>query len=344
MKSSDIRHVTLPVEAFPSSSSSSSTPPTSSSTIDSFSSKHSISPRHSSSSSSPLPFDILSLSHSSFQSMDMPIGHATGCMNTSTRNTSNSSIIPITDREKEQQQKEEHHFGEPKAVTLRLRRVFDDVIRRPIDMNYKNKRASFSIPLASFSSTATSTGTSSTTSEKPGRMLLLFGSSKRKRKNSRSKMENFIPKSGIPNHTIATTATASAISTTPNSNNKISSKHTSSNQHGKQSDKHLSRPVYPTRSIGIHENANIGLFYASKAVFQLLFNPLTPRMIHRFGHDISQMIALVTLFCCSTLFAFGYDYVTFFIARCIHGMASSMISISGKIKLFGYSCDTNSIT
>uniref|UniRef100_T1KBQ9 Major facilitator superfamily (MFS) profile domain-containing protein n=2 Tax=Tetranychus urticae TaxID=32264 RepID=T1KBQ9_TETUR len=77
------------------------------------------------------------------------------------------------------------------------------------------------------------------------------------------------------------------------------------------------------------EERLVGTLFASKAVFQLLFNPVSMKLIQSYGHNCTQTIALMVLLCSSLTYAFSQGIKTMFLARCIHGVGSSIISISG---------------
>ncbi|KAK5620323.1 hypothetical protein CRENBAI_025490 [Crenichthys baileyi] len=65
----------------------------------------------------------------------------------------------------------------------------------------------------------------------------------------------------------------------------------------------------------------IGVLFASKAILQLLVNPLSGTFIDRVGYDIPLFIGLNIMFLSTLTFAFAENYATLFLARSIQGSA-----------------------
>ncbi|XP_007526546.2 vesicular acetylcholine transporter [Erinaceus europaeus] len=85
------------------------------------------------------------------------------------------------------------------------------------------------------------------------------------------------------------------------------------------------RPRYPTES----EDVKIGVLFASKAILQLLVNPLSGTIIDRMSYDVPLLIGLGVMFASTVLFAFAEDYATLFTARSLQGLGSAFADTSG---------------
>ncbi|XP_028845701.1 putative vesicular acetylcholine transporter-A [Denticeps clupeoides] len=73
----------------------------------------------------------------------------------------------------------------------------------------------------------------------------------------------------------------------------------------------------------------IGVLFASKAILQLLVNPLTGTFIDRVGYDIPLLIGLTIMFLSTCIFAFAENYATLFVARSLQGLGSAFADTSG---------------
>ncbi|XP_037547049.1 probable vesicular acetylcholine transporter-B [Nematolebias whitei] len=73
----------------------------------------------------------------------------------------------------------------------------------------------------------------------------------------------------------------------------------------------------------------IGVLFASKAILQLLVNPLSGTFIDRVGYDIPLLIGLTVMFVSTCIFAFGENYATLFVARSLQGLGSAFADTSG---------------
>ena len=78
-----------------------------------------------------------------------------------------------------------------------------------------------------------------------------------------------------------------------------------------------------------NEDASIGLLFASKAVVQLLVNPISGSVIDRVGYEIPMVIGLSIIFFSTALFAFGQSYGVLFVARSLQGLGSAFADTSG---------------
>ncbi|XP_062319364.1 probable vesicular acetylcholine transporter-A [Osmerus eperlanus] len=73
----------------------------------------------------------------------------------------------------------------------------------------------------------------------------------------------------------------------------------------------------------------IGVLFASKAILQLLINPLSGPFIDRVGYDIPLFIGLNIMFLSTMIFAFAENYWTLFLARSMQGLGSAFADTSG---------------
>uniref|UniRef100_A0A4W6F6L4 Solute carrier family 18 member 3b n=1 Tax=Lates calcarifer TaxID=8187 RepID=A0A4W6F6L4_LATCA len=73
----------------------------------------------------------------------------------------------------------------------------------------------------------------------------------------------------------------------------------------------------------------IGVLFASKAILQLLVNPLSGTFIDRVGYDIPLLIGLTVMFLSTCIFAVGENYATLFVARSLQGLGSAFADTSG---------------
>ncbi|KAM8852558.1 putative vesicular acetylcholine transporter-A [Synchiropus picturatus] len=73
----------------------------------------------------------------------------------------------------------------------------------------------------------------------------------------------------------------------------------------------------------------IGVLFASKAIVQLLVNPLSGTFIDRVGYDIPLFIGLSVMFLSTLTFAFAENYATLFLARSMQGVGSAFADTSG---------------
>ncbi|XP_041830085.1 probable vesicular acetylcholine transporter-B [Melanotaenia boesemani] len=76
-------------------------------------------------------------------------------------------------------------------------------------------------------------------------------------------------------------------------------------------------------------DVQIGVLFASKAILQLLVNPLSGTFIDRVGYDIPLLIGLTVMFVSTCIFAFGENYITLFVARSLQGLGSAFADTSG---------------
>ncbi|KAJ1143960.1 hypothetical protein NDU88_010262 [Pleurodeles waltl] len=89
--------------------------------------------------------------------------------------------------------------------------------------------------------------------------------------------------------------------------------------------KSIVRPRYPPEN----EDMKIGVLFASKAILQLLVNPLSGTFIDRVGYDIPLFIGLIVMFLSTVIFAFAENYATLFMARSLQGLGSAFADTSG---------------
>ncbi|ALC41627.1 Vmat [Drosophila busckii] len=79
----------------------------------------------------------------------------------------------------------------------------------------------------------------------------------------------------------------------------------------------------------VGETVEVGLLFASKAIVQLLVNPIVGPLTHRIGYSIPMFAGFVIMFLSTIIFAFGRSYLVLFIARALQGIGSSCSSVSG---------------
>ncbi|KAM5236496.1 vesicular acetylcholine transporter [Ctenodactylus gundi] len=85
------------------------------------------------------------------------------------------------------------------------------------------------------------------------------------------------------------------------------------------------RPRYPAES----EDVKIGVLFASKALLQLLVNPLSGPFIDRVSYELPLLIGLGVMFASTALFALAEDYAALFAARSLQGLGSAFADTSG---------------
>nr|ABO93216.1 VAChT [Platynereis dumerilii] len=78
-----------------------------------------------------------------------------------------------------------------------------------------------------------------------------------------------------------------------------------------------------------NEDASIGILFASKAIVQLLVNPLSGTFIDRIGYETPMLIGLIVIFVSTLMFAFGGSYSALFLARSLQGVGSAFADTSG---------------
>ncbi|XP_007433796.1 chromaffin granule amine transporter [Python bivittatus] len=78
-----------------------------------------------------------------------------------------------------------------------------------------------------------------------------------------------------------------------------------------------------------NENVRVGLLFASKALMQLIANPLVGPLTNRIGYHIPMFLGFVIMFLSTLLFAFSRSYTLLFIARALQGFGSACSSVAG---------------
>ncbi|EPY78170.1 vesicular acetylcholine transporter isoform 1 [Camelus ferus] len=81
---------------------------------------------------------------------------------------------------------------------------------------------------------------------------------------------------------------------------------------------------YPADS----EDVKIGVLFASKAILQLLVNPLSGTFIDRMSYDLPLLMGLGVLFASTVMFAFAEGYAMLFAARSLQGLGSAFADTS----------------
>ncbi|XP_071520473.1 vesicular acetylcholine transporter-like [Panulirus ornatus] len=77
------------------------------------------------------------------------------------------------------------------------------------------------------------------------------------------------------------------------------------------------------------EDTAIGILFASKALIQLMINPISGTVIDRVGYDIPMTFGLVIMFFSTAIFACGRSYGVLFFARSLQGVGSAFADTSG---------------
>lgn len=90
----------------------------------------------------------------------------------------------------------------------------------------------------------------------------------------------------------------------------------------------LLRPPYPPAAGG-NEDVQIGVLFASKAMLQLLVNPLSGTLIDRVGYEAPLLAGLAVMFLSTATFAFAENYATLFAARSLQGLGSAFADTAG---------------
>ncbi|XP_019715350.1 putative vesicular acetylcholine transporter-A [Hippocampus comes] len=80
---------------------------------------------------------------------------------------------------------------------------------------------------------------------------------------------------------------------------------------------------------GDNFDVQIGVLFASKAIVQLLVNPLSGTFIDRVGYDIPLVIGLSIMFLSTLMFALAENYAALFVARSMQGIGSAFADTSG---------------
>ncbi|XP_018421707.1 PREDICTED: chromaffin granule amine transporter [Nanorana parkeri] len=83
------------------------------------------------------------------------------------------------------------------------------------------------------------------------------------------------------------------------------------------------------KSVLQDENVKVGLLFASKAILQLLVNPLVGLITNRVGYDTPLFCGFVILFLSTIMFAFSGSYTLLFLARSLQGVGSSFSTVAG---------------
>ena len=79
----------------------------------------------------------------------------------------------------------------------------------------------------------------------------------------------------------------------------------------------------------LNQDASVGFLFASKAIVQLMVNPLSGTLIDSFGYDMPMLFGLSIIFVSTAIFAFGQSYGVLFFARSLQGAGSAFADTSG---------------
>ncbi|EEB10809.1 synaptic vesicular amine transporter, putative [Pediculus humanus corporis] len=77
------------------------------------------------------------------------------------------------------------------------------------------------------------------------------------------------------------------------------------------------------------ENGRMSILLSSKALVQLILNPVVGVITNRVGYTLPLFLGTCTLLISATVFAFSTGYFALFLARSFQGVASSCIGITG---------------
>ncbi|XP_048362208.1 vesicular acetylcholine transporter [Sphaerodactylus townsendi] len=94
---------------------------------------------------------------------------------------------------------------------------------------------------------------------------------------------------------------------------------------GANASRAMLRPRFPAENLDL----KIGVLFASKAMLQLLVNPLSGTFIDRVGYPLPLLIGLGVMFLSTVIFAFAENYGTLFAARSLQGLGSAFADTSG---------------
>ncbi|XP_078094624.1 chromaffin granule amine transporter-like [Mustelus asterias] len=81
------------------------------------------------------------------------------------------------------------------------------------------------------------------------------------------------------------------------------------------------------------DNLRIGLLFASKAIVQLIVNPIVGPLTNRVGYHCPMFFGFVILFVSTTMYAFANTYTFLFVARALQGIGSSCSTVAGLAML-----------
>uniref|UniRef100_A0A1I8A661 MFS domain-containing protein n=1 Tax=Steinernema glaseri TaxID=37863 RepID=A0A1I8A661_9BILA len=77
------------------------------------------------------------------------------------------------------------------------------------------------------------------------------------------------------------------------------------------------------------ENVQVGLMFGSKALIQLITNPLIGPLTNKIGYTMPMFAGFCIMFLSTVMFAFGASYPTLWLARALQGIGSACTSTSG---------------
>uniref|UniRef100_A0A0K0FR62 MFS domain-containing protein n=1 Tax=Strongyloides venezuelensis TaxID=75913 RepID=A0A0K0FR62_STRVS len=77
------------------------------------------------------------------------------------------------------------------------------------------------------------------------------------------------------------------------------------------------------------ENIQVGLMFGSKALVQLITNPLIGPLTNKIGYTVPMFLGFVVMFLSTIMFAFGNSFGTLWFARALQGIGSACTSTSG---------------
>ncbi|VDP28759.1 unnamed protein product [Schistosoma curassoni] len=78
-----------------------------------------------------------------------------------------------------------------------------------------------------------------------------------------------------------------------------------------------------------NEHIQVGIMFASKAIVQMIANPMIGPLTNRIGYSVPMFTGFVIMFTSTIVFAFGESYTVLFFARALQGVGSACSSVSG---------------
>ncbi|TMS36328.1 hypothetical protein L596_003519 [Steinernema carpocapsae] len=77
------------------------------------------------------------------------------------------------------------------------------------------------------------------------------------------------------------------------------------------------------------ENVQVGLMFGSKALIQLITNPMIGPLTNKIGYTLPMFAGFCIMFLSTVMFAFGSSFGTLWLARALQGIGSACTSTSG---------------
>ncbi|XP_075210491.1 synaptic vesicular amine transporter-like [Lycorma delicatula] len=94
-------------------------------------------------------------------------------------------------------------------------------------------------------------------------------------------------------------------------------------------DNHFNIRLQPDNKELEEETGYIGLLLSSKAFAQILINPVIGILTKYCGYHLPLFFGSINMLVATLLFALGENYLTFLVARTLHGIASACVGVTG---------------